>query len=136
MKPWFGRRPATVRGADQAEAYREGRADERRDEGPWARRSAPVRVRRRGGLGLVGLVFLIIVAVGAIMLYLAARNGSFSAGGAVVDHGLSNAAHRATAPVRHAEDKAGQALENAGRSLQRNAGPDDGARAPDSPSSR
>ncbi|HWF01614.1 MAG TPA: hypothetical protein VG248_17560 [Caulobacteraceae bacterium] len=68
------------------------------------------------------------------MLYLAARNGSFSAGGAVLDNGLSSAAHKAVAPVRNAEDRAGQALQNAGRSLQNNAGSDDGANAPDSPS--
>jgi hypothetical protein len=55
---------------------------------------------------------------GAIMLYLAAKNGSFAQGGAVIDHGLSSAA----APVRRAEDKTGAALENAGARLQRDAG--------------
>jgi hypothetical protein len=80
---------------------------------------APSRPRRRGGFGLIGFVILLIVIFGALMLYLAARNGSFAQGGAVIDHGLSSA----TQPVRNAEDRAGAALEHAGQGLKRDAGP-------------
>lgn len=131
MKPWFNRRAAAdaPSQAQASEAYREGRLDERRDEagGPWARRAAPaapvVVRRRRGGFGLIGLIVLLVVVFGAVMLYLAARNGSFSAGGAVLDNGLSNATQKAAAPVRNAEDKVGQSLEHAGQDLRQHANP-------------
>jgi hypothetical protein len=64
------------------------------------------------------LIVLLAVVVAGVLLYLAAANGSFSRGGAVVDQALGNAA----APVRGAADKAGNALQDAGRSLKRTAG--------------
>jgi hypothetical protein len=121
--------PAT--GARETEAYREGRVDERRAEGAGiapAKRAqlndayrqgrADARPRRRGGLPIIGLLVLLIVVFGAVMLYLAAQNGSFARGGAVIDHDMS----QATQPVRSAEDKTGKALQNAGQHLQQDAG--------------
>jgi hypothetical protein len=61
---------------------------------------------------------LLVVIFGTVMLYLAAKNGSFAQGGAVIDHSLSSA----TQPVRRAEDKTGAALENAGAHLKQDAG--------------
>lgn len=133
MKPLFPRRSAAapVVGAREAQAYREGRIDERQAEGavdPPASRTqvntayrkgrADAAPRRRGGAPIITLVVLLIVIFGATMLYLAAQNGSFARGGAVVDRDLS----QATQPVRRAEDKTGQALQNAGQHLQQDAG--------------
>ena len=124
MKSWFTRRSATT-APSSAEAYREGRIDESRAEngGPWAGAPRPtVVVRRRRGFGGFGLLALLIIVFGGLMLYLAARNGSFSAGGAVIDNNLSQATHTVTAPVRNAADKTGQALQNAGSSLRQQGG--------------
>jgi len=89
------------------EAYDRGRRDERQ-----SRKSSPV----------VGLVVLIVVVFGTLLLYLAARNGSFRNGGAVVDNKLSAVEESATSPLRGAADKAGSALEKAGRDLKQKAG--------------
>jgi hypothetical protein len=130
MKPLFPRRAAATGSVrtPEAKAYREGRIDERRAETragpqPWGD-SAPRAGRaqepvRRRGAPLISLIVFLIVVFGAIMLYLAAKNGSFAQGGAVIDHSLSNAA----APVRRAEDKTGATLEHAGERLKQDAGP-------------
>jgi type II secretory pathway pseudopilin PulG len=65
---------------------------------------------------------LIVVAIGAALIYFAIQNGSFSSGGAVVDRKLSNAAATVQAPIRGAADKAGTALENVGSNLKQDAG--------------
>ncbi|MBV8592750.1 MAG: hypothetical protein JOZ27_00450 [Caulobacteraceae bacterium] len=129
-------RRSTVTGApvpDETAAYEEGRLDERRTR-PVAAGTADPAVaydrgraderhrRRRGGFGLGGLLLLILVVVGAVMLYLAIRNGSFSQGGAVVDHGITTVTQKAEAPIRGAADKAGSALQNAGTNLKQSAG--------------
>lgn len=133
MKPLFPRRTAVapVVGARESQAYREGRIDERRAEGAvgapasrgqvnaaYRQGRADAVPRRRGGAPIITLLVLLIVIFGAIMLYLAAQNGSFARGGAVIDRDLS----QATQPVRRAEDKTGQALQNAGQHLQQDAG--------------
>jgi hypothetical protein len=133
MKPLFPRRSAAAPagGAREARAYREGVIDERQAEGAvgapasrsdvkaaYRRGRADALPRRRGGAPVLTLLVLLVVIFGAVMLYLAAQNGSFSRGGAVIDHGLS----QATQPVRRAEDKTGQALQNAGQHLQQDAG--------------
>jgi hypothetical protein len=133
MKPLFPHRSVAAPGvgARETQAYREGRIDERRDEaagaGPESRAQvrdayrqgrADARPRRRRGVPLLGFLVLLVVVFGSIMLYLAAENGSFSRGGAVIDRGVS----QATQPVRRAEDRTGQALQNAGEHLQKDAG--------------
>lgn len=124
MTSWFGSRnpkgpaPAAdpaqpvapdpkLRRGEIDDAYAKGRRDER---------------KRRRGSPLLSFIILLIVAAGAVLIYLAVRNGSFQSGGAVVDNSISNVSERATAPVRHAADKAGTALENAGQNLKQRVG--------------
>ena len=63
-----------------------------------------------------------MVVIGAVLIYFAIQNGSFSSGGAVIDQKLSNAAATVQAPIRGAADKAGTALQNAGSNLKQDAG--------------
>ena len=88
-------------------AYVAGRRDER---------------KRRGFSPLVGFLLLLVIAIGAVLIYLAVTRGSFSAGGAVVDNSLSTATAKVAAPVHNAADKAGDALQNAGSNLKQTAG--------------
>ncbi|HSZ50860.1 MAG TPA: hypothetical protein VK801_04755 [Caulobacteraceae bacterium] len=125
MKPLFPHRSVAAPGvgARETQAYREGRIDERRDEAAGAGSASRAQIRaanrrRRGGVPILGLLVLLVVIFGSVMLYLAAENGSFARGGAVVDRDLS----QATQPVRRAEDRTGQALQNAGEHLQKDAG--------------
>ncbi len=120
--------PATGRAEDVA--YRDGRIDEHRRVDAVATASAndaydrgrrDERARRRGS-PLLTILLLIVVAIGAVLIYFAIRNGSFSSGGAVVDQKLSNAAATVQAPIRGAADKAGTALQNAGSNLKQDAG--------------
>jgi hypothetical protein len=119
----LGSRPATARAggpspqdpvadsrrakASAEDAYLRGRQDER---------------RRHRGSPLFAFLLLIIVAAAAALVVLAIQNGSFQNGGAVVDSSLSQASQRATAPIRKAAAKAGDALETAGQNLKQDAG--------------
>jgi hypothetical protein len=111
-------------------AYRDGRIDENRRvraintadaDAAYARGRRDERSRRRGS-PLLTLLLLVVVAIGAVLIYYAIQNGSFSDGGKVVDQKLSNAAATVQAPLRGAADKAGAALQNAGSQLKRDAG--------------
>ncbi|HEY1414746.1 MAG TPA: hypothetical protein VGF42_02545 [Caulobacteraceae bacterium] len=104
--PATGQTPQVPR-AELLSAYRNGRLDE---------------AKRRHGSPLLAFIGLVACAAVALMVYLAAQNGSFSNGGAVVDHNLANASQRVQAPIKNAESKAGNALENAGQSLKQRAG--------------
>jgi hypothetical protein len=95
--------------ADLREVYERGRRDERARH-----RSSPV----------IGLLLLLVAAAGGTVVYLAVREGSFTNGGAVVDRTISAASDKAQAPIRHAADSTGAALENAGETLKKNAGTD------------
>jgi hypothetical protein len=135
MRSWFDRRVVTADGVDSAEpleAYKEGRQDERRRverdgsiatvgkadiDRAYNRGRADERQRHRGS-PLLTLLVLVAVLIGAGLVYLAVRNGSFSQGGAVVDQSLSSA----QAPLRGAAAKAGDALQNAGQNLKQDAG--------------
>jgi hypothetical protein len=88
--------------ADLREAYERGRRDERA-----MRRRHPV---------LMTLLFL-AAAVGAILIGLAAANGSFTRAGGVVDQNLAVAADRAEPAVRDAAASASQSIHDAGRSV-------------------
>jgi hypothetical protein len=88
--------------ADLREAYERGRRDERA-----LRRRHPV---------LMTLLFL-AAAVGAILIGLAAANGSFTRAGGVVDQNLAVAANRAEPAVRDAAASASQSIKDAGRSV-------------------
>lgn len=92
-----------ITGRGWRDAYDRGRRDER---------------ARRGGFSLVSAVVLMAAVVGGGAIFLAAREGSFTAGGEVVDHQITTAADKAKAPLRGAADRAGDALENAGQNLK------------------
>ncbi|MGA0603694.1 hypothetical protein ACO2Q3_23505 [Caulobacter sp. KR2-114] len=99
-----------VAGGGWRDAYDRGRRDER---------------ARKPGFSLVSAVVLMAAVIGGGAIFLAAREGSFTAGGEVVDHQLTTAADKAKAPLRGAADKAGDALENAGQNLKQKAGATD-----------
>jgi hypothetical protein len=65
--------PATFK-AEMKHAYDRGRADE--------------RVRHRGS-GLLAVIVVVVAAMGIALMALAAREGSFSGGGAVVDAAIA-----------------------------------------------
>jgi hypothetical protein len=75
-------------------AYERGRRDER-------------AARKRHPILMTGLFFLALA--GAVLIVLAAMNGSFSGGGAVADHQISVA----TPAVENAVSTAGQAAQSA-----------------------
>lgn len=89
----------------------------------WERDQALERVgkleRRRGGgaagFGVGLLVAAVIVAAGA---GLAMREGSFAAGGAVVDAKLTQATEPARTAAADAAQRSGQAVEQAGQSIE------------------
>jgi len=91
--------PTVLTESDMKAAYERGRVDE--------------RARRRTHPILASIVF-IVALIGAGTIYLAAREGSFSGGGQVVDHSIANA----TRPAEVARQDAGTALSHAGDKLQ------------------
>lgn len=98
--------------AEWRDAYERGRRDER---------------ARRPTFSLVSLAVVLAAVVGGGAIFLAAREGSFTRGGEVVDHTLSTAADKAQAPLRGAADRTGNALEHAGQNLKDKAGTGDQA---------
>ena len=93
---------------DVERAYERGRLDERRRH-----RSHPI---------LAGLLILAAV-VGVGTVYLAAHEGSFSRGGALVDQKLANAADKtqvATQDAAVATVNAGEKVQTAGETLRDN----------------
>jgi hypothetical protein len=106
--------PAEATVADRRDAYAQGRRDERRRE----RRVERERPRRRGGFGLLGLVVVLVAALGVVWLALAVREGSFAAGGAVVDQKVASVTQPAVDAANRAVDRTGQAVENAGQALE------------------
>jgi hypothetical protein len=99
---------AAPRAPDTREAFAAGRR--------LGHREASARRSRHPVIGL--LVGLVAVA-GAAMLALAAREGSFARGGQVVDQNLSAAAGQAQNAGANAIARTGQAIQNAGASLER-----------------
>jgi predicted anti-sigma-YlaC factor YlaD len=101
--PFWIRRPAeAVTGPDADRAYAQGRRDARAD-------------RKRHPIGMA--LLFVLAAVGAVMIGLAAMNGSFSDGGQVADQGLDAAAERAAPVVEEAVQDAGQAIRETGRDI-------------------
>lgn len=95
------RAPDALDKADLREAYERGRRDERA-----ARRRHP----------LLMTVTCLLALVGVAILALAALNGSFAAGGGVVDDKLNIAADHAGPALSQAASNAGQSLRDAGQS--------------------
>jgi hypothetical protein len=75
--------------------------------------------QRRRGHPMIGLLVAVVAVAGAAMLALAAREGSFARGGQVVDRNLSAAAGQAQNAGADALARTGQAIHNAGASLER-----------------
>lgn len=92
--------------ADLQAAYERGRRDERA-----RRKRHPIAMTLMVGVAVAG----------AVVLGLAAREGSFGRGGQVVDHNLSVAADRAEPIVRDAVTDAGAAVQDAGRNVRKSA---------------
>ncbi|MBX3481073.1 MAG: hypothetical protein KF842_11790 [Caulobacter sp.] len=103
MKPLFRKREAQprkdhVKGpteADLAAAYQRGRKDER------------ARHRRSP---LIAVAVVAVALVGGASLVLAAREGSFREGGAVMDAGVGVAARETVPTLKRGAVKAGQEL--------------------------
>ena len=90
---------AVLTESDVKAAYERGRVDERA-----RRRTHPI----------LALIVFVVALIGAGMIYLAAREGSFSGGGQVIDHSIATA----TRPAQVARQDAGTALTHAGDKLQ------------------
>jgi len=74
------------------------------------------RPRRRGhGMGVLGFLVVVVAAIGVLWMVLAAREGSFAAGGAVVDHKLAEVTSPARVAANRAVDRTGQAVKTAGQ---------------------
>ena len=97
--------PGVLR-AEMRDAYDKGRRDERKRH-----RSSP----------LLNLGLLAVAAVGAMMLFYAAREGSFSGAGSVVDTKLSHAAAVAPSAINNAATQTGAALQDTGERLKNKA---------------
>ena len=76
------------------------------------------RLRRRGH-PMLGLLVGVVALAGAAMLALAVHEGSFTRGGQVVDQNLQAAAGQAQNAGAGAITRTGQAIQNAGASLER-----------------
>ena len=90
--------PADIRAALK-DAYEQGRREER---------------ARHHGHPLIAFVVFLVAVIGAGMMYLAAREGSFSRGGEVVDQKIASAAGKAGA----AGQNASTAVADVGSNLQ------------------
>ena len=135
---WFVRSADVDRanGPEGVAAYQDGRRDERRlaektesahrvdraeQDKAYDRGFQEGRRRSRGsGAGLLLTAILLVLAVGEALLV--AREGSFTLAGVAVDQSLASMSDRATAPVRAAAVKTGDALQNAGANLKQKAG--------------
>jgi hypothetical protein len=107
----------TRRRADRAIGVVEAGHDERVARDAYDRGRRDERARRHRS-PVLSLIVLVIAIAGGAMVYLAAREGSFTAGGHVVDKAIGKAAE----PARTAADSAGNALESAGQSLKESGG--------------
>ncbi|MDB5458360.1 MAG: hypothetical protein JWO72_101 [Caulobacteraceae bacterium] len=115
MEFWkYRRKPVAVETAqvdgppDRRDAFEEGRRQGRLDER-----------RRHHGHPLLKLAVVVVAVAGAAVLALAAHEGSFSRGGAVVDRNLAVAADNAQVSGAQAVAQAGQAVKDAGTSLEK-----------------
>jgi hypothetical protein len=101
------RAPDALDKADLRAAYERGRTDE--------------RATRKRHPFLMTLTF-VLALVGAVLLALAAANGSFMRGGDVVDDQLNIAADRAAPAVSQAATEAGDNLRDAGQTARERTG--------------
>ena len=85
---------------------------------PTRRAPQPREPRRRRGLGLIGGLVTVVAVLGALWIALAVREGSFSAGGAVVDRKIAEATLPAKTAASEAVDRTGQAVQSAGQAAE------------------
>ncbi len=104
-------------GAVSAEAVAARREAERlRDErDQLLRREAR---RRRSKAPMVGLLIALVAVIGIVWMVLAFREGSFAAGGAVVDAKIAQVSEPARQAAENAAQRSGEAVEKAGQSLE------------------
>ncbi len=95
---------------DGREAFKAGLMQGRREE----------RLRHRGH-PMLALAVGVVAVAGAAVIALAAHEGSFSRGGAVVDQKLQAAASQAQTAGQTAAVQTGQAIRNAGATIQQKA---------------
>lgn len=84
--------------ADVRDAYKKGRQDEK---------------ARRKSHPILALVVFALALVGAVMLFLAMREGSFSGAGKAADANIAVAAAEAPGVARNAATEVGEAARNA-----------------------
>ena len=94
-------------------ADRDGLADQRKLDGA----RAETRKRPCGGLGLLGLLLIVLAVAGGGYLTLSAREGSFAAGGAVIDRQVAAVTNPARDAAIATVDRTGAAVEQAGESV-------------------
>lgn len=66
---------------------------------------------RHPGSPLLGLLTIVLLFMGLLMIVLVIKTGSFTSAGSVLDHVIQP-------PVHAAAEKAGSALENAGKAIK------------------
>jgi hypothetical protein len=112
MEFWRYRRPRAVEPTEVA-----GPPDHRDAFEEGVRQGRLAERRRHHGHPLLKLAVAVVAVAGAAVLALAAREGSFSRGGAVVDHNLAVATDKAQVSAANAAAQAGQAVKDAGDTL-------------------
>ena len=95
---------------DHREAFAEG-----------VRRGRTEEKARRHGHPFIALVVALIAVAGVAILALAVKEGSFSRGGQIVDQQLSTVADKAQTAGQTAAVQTGQALKNAGDTIEQKA---------------
>lgn len=100
---------APAAAAARGQAYAEGRRDQHKAE---------KRAHRRGGFGFATAFVVLVAALGVVWLALAAREGSFAAGGAVVDQKVAEVTQPARVAINQTADRTGAAVQNAGQALE------------------
>ena len=101
-----------------AAAPRRGRSPPRERDTMRIDPSRADKPRRRRGFGLVSLVVVLVAALGAVWVVLAAREGSFAAGGAVVDRKIAQVTQPARVAADQAVDRTGAVVQNAGQVIE------------------
>ncbi len=124
MQSWFEHTPKSEPPAtsDELGAYKAGRADERgsirQDSSHMDRavndgydRGQREERLRHPGSPLLGLLTIVLLLLALLMIVLVIKTGSFTSAGSVLDHVIQP-------PVHAAAEKAGSALENAGKAIK------------------
>ena len=118
MEFWKYRRRPTEAVVTDAVA---GPPDHRDAFAEGLRQGAKQERARHRGHPIRTLVVVLIALAGAAMLAVAAKEGSFSRGGQLVDQNIAVAADKAKVASADAAAQTGQAIQNAGTQIQQKA---------------